>query len=384
MEVLSGDLAQSIVERTMEVVSHNINIMNDKGIIIASGDKSRIGTIHEGSIIALQRKSEFNVDENQSKKLNGVYPGINLVIEFQNRVVGVIGVTGRPKEVLGYGKLIKMTAEMMIEQENFIRELEWNNKIKEEMMTAIIYNRQDSFPLLEEYTKKFKIPFNHPMAIFLVELNFEDSSENNNSNLSNRIISLLEGAFKESLAARINSKTIVLLHKCLSSNNKLGNYQEKVKEVNEKIRTQIGINAKMSTGKVYDKLFDVYKSFEIAKETLDFGKKMYPEDNTYIFDSLKSEMMFSQNNAKWKIHELQDTYELLSSSDKNGELRETLKVLIEENGELNNVSSRLFIHRNTLSYRLNKIHKLTNRNPRKYTDLFWIYSAMINFEKNSN
>lgn len=381
MEILNSDLAQSIVERTMEVVSHNINIMDDKGIIIASGDKSRIGTIHEGAIIALQRKSEFNVDENQSKKLNGVYPGINLVIEFQNKVVGVIGVTGRPKEVLGYGKLIKMTAEMMIEQEHFIRELEWNNKIKEEMMTALIYNRQDSFPLLEEYTKKFKIPYNHPMVIFLVELNFEDTSENNNSNLLNRIISLLEGAFKESLAARINSKTIVLLHKCLCSNNKIANYQEKVKEVSEKVRTQIGINAKISTGKIYNKLFDVYKSFDIAKETLTFGKKMYPNDNAYIFDSLKSDMMFSQNNAKWKIHELEDTYELLSSNDKNGELRETLKVLIEENGELNNVSSRLFIHRNTLSYRLNKIYKLTNKNPRKYTDLFWLYSARINFEK---
>ncbi|KZL93642.1 sugar diacid recognition domain-containing protein [Clostridium magnum] len=312
MEILNSDLAQSIVERTMEVVSHNINIMNDKGIIIASGDKSRLGTIHEGAIIALQRKSEFNVDENQSKKLNGVYPGINLVIEFQNTVVGVIGVTGRPKEVLGYGKLIKMTAEMMIEQEHFIRELEWNNKIKEEIIAALIYNRQDSFPLLEEYTKKFKIPYNHPMAIFIVELNFEDTSENNDSNLSNRIVSLLEGAFKESLAARINTKTIVLLHKCFCINNKIANYQEKVKEVSGKIRTQIGINAKISTGKVYDKLFDVYKSFEIAKETLAFEKKMYPSDNTYIFDFLKSDMMFSQNNAKWKIHELEDTYQLLS------------------------------------------------------------------------
>jgi Sugar diacid utilization regulator len=381
MEILSGDLAKSIVDRTMNVVNHNINIMNEKGIIIASGDRSRIGTIHEGAIIALQRKSEFNVDENQSKKLNGVCPGINLVIEFQNSVVGVIGVTGKPKEVLGYGKLIKMTAEMMIEQEHFIRELEWNNRIKEEMMVALIYNKQDSFLLLEEYTKKFKIPYEHPTAIFIVELNFEDTSENSDLNVSNRIISLLEGTFKESLAAMINSKTIVLLHKCLRSNNKIADYQERIREVNEKIHTQIGVNAKISTGKVYDKLSDVHKSFDIAKETLLFGKKMYPDDNTYIFDSLKCEMMFSQNNAKWKINELEDTYELIALHDKNGELRETLKVLIEENGELNNVSQRLFIHRNTLSYRLNKIYKVTNKNPRKYTDLFWIYSAMINFQK---
>ncbi len=378
MEILSKELARSIVERTMNVVNYNINIMNELGIIIASGDNDRIGTIHEGAIIALQRRSEFNVSENQSKKLNGVYPGTNLVIEFQNSVVGVIGITGKPKDVLGYGKLIKMTAEMMIEQEHVLRELEWNNRMKEEMMIALIYNKQDSFLLLEEYIKKFKIPRNHPMVVFIIEVNLKENPEKFDLNISNAMITLLEGTFKESLAAVINSKTIVVLHKCLQSNNKIEDFADKIKKVNKKIHTQININVKISTGKVYGKLDEVYKSFDIAKETLLFGKNIYPNENTYIFDSLKCEMMFSQNSEKWKINELEDTYNLIDLNDKNGVLRETLKMLIEENGELNNVSSKLFIHRNTLSYRLNKIYKLTDRNPRNYTDLFWLYSALIN------
>lgn len=381
MEVLSTELAKSIVDRTMKVVNHNINIMNEQGTIIASGDKSRIGTIHEGAIIALQRKSEFIVDENQSKKLKGVFPGINLVIEFKNRVVGVIGVTGEPEEVSQYGKLIKTTAEMIIEQEYIIRGLEWNNRTKEEMMLALIYNKQDSFILLEGYAKKSGISHDTRTNIFIVELNFEEAFENRDLDVSNRIIRLLEGTFKGSLAAAINGKTIVLLHKCLPSNNKTTEYKEKLREVNEKIYDKIGINVKISTGKIVDNLYDVHKSFEIANETLLFGKKMFSDDSVYVFDLLKSEMLFSQNSAKWKIDELENTYKLIEMSDKSGELRETLEALIEENGELNNVSNKLFIHRNTLSYRLNKIHKLTNKNPRKYTDLFWLYSAMINIQK---
>jgi len=380
MDILSVELAKSIVERTMNVVSYNINIMNELGVIIASGDKERIGTIHEGAIIALQRKSEFNVSENQSKKLNGVYAGTNLVIEFQDKVVGVIGITGKPKEVLGYGKLIKMTAEMMIEQENVLRELEWNNRMKEEMMLALIYNKQDSFLLLEEYVKKFKIPYNHAMVIFIVEVNIKDNPENIDQNMSNEMISLLEGTFKESVAAVINSKSIVLLHKCLSSNNKIENYTERLNQVSEKIYNKVGIKVKISTGKIYDKLDNMYKSFDIARDTLLFGKKIYPNENIYNFDSLKCEMLFSQKNENWKINELEETYQLLTLNDKSGVLRETLKVLIDEDGELNNVSSRLFIHRNTLSYRLNKIYKVTNRNPRSYTELFWLYSAIINFQ----
>jgi len=381
MEILSVELAKSIVERTMNVVNYNINIMNELGVIIASGDKDRIGNIHEGAIIALQRKSEFNVSVNQSEKLNGAYPGTNLVIEFKNSVVGVIGITGKPKDVLGYGKLIKMTAEMMIEQEYVLRELEWNNRMKEEMMLALIYNKQDSFLLLDEYIKKFKIPQNHSMVIFIVEVNSEDYPENIDFKISNAMINLLEGTFKESIAAVINSKTIVVLHKCLSSNNKIEDYESKLKEVNEKIYNQVGINVKISAGKIHEKLSYVYKSFDIARETLIFGKKIYPRDNIYIFDLLKCEMLFSQSSDIWKINELEDTYQLLALNDKNGVLRETLKVLIEENGELNNVSSRLFIHRNTLGYRLNKIYKLTDKNPRSYTELFWLYSALINFQQ---
>lgn len=383
MEFLSKELAKRIVERTMNVVNYNINIMNENGVIIASGNRERIGTIHEGSIIALQRKSEFNVSENESKKLQGVHPGTNIVIEFQNKVVGVIGITGKPKEVLGYGKLIKMTAEMMIEQEHVLKELEWNNRMKEEMMLALIYNKPDSVILLDEYIKKFKLPYNHPMNIFIIELNLEDSSTKNDLNVSSRIMSILEGAFKESLASVVNSKTIVLLHKCLQHNNKSENYKEKIEKIAEKIKGEMGIDTKIATGKIYNKLLDIYKSFDIANETLVFGKKMHLKDNIYMFEELKYDMLFSQNSAKWKVNELEDTYKLIALNDKNRVLRETLKVLIEENGELNNVANRLFIHRNTLSYRLDKIYKLTSRNPRKYTDLFWLYSAIINFEVHS-
>lgn len=380
MEFLSEELARRIVERTMNVVNYNINIMNEHGVIIASGDKERIGTTHEGSIIALQRKSEFNVSENESKRLNGVLQGTNTVIEFHNKIVGVIGITGKPKEVLGYAKLIKMTAEMMIEQEHVMKELEWNNRMKEEMMSALIYNKSNSVILLDEYIKKFNLPYEYPMIIFIIEVNNLDSSSKNDLNTTNKMINIIEGTFKESLASVINSNTIVVLHKCLKYNNKNENYIEKIKKVHKKIKEQTGIYSKISTGKIYDKLLEVYKSFDIAKETLDFGKKMHPKDDIYIFENLKYDMLFFQNNAKWKVNELKDTYELIARNDKSKALRETLKVLIEESGELNSVANRLFIHRNTLSYRLDKIHKLTNRNPRRYTDLFWLYSSILNFE----
>lgn len=383
MAILSKELAEDIVERTMQAVNYNINIMNEHGVIIASGDKSRIGTIHEGAILAINRKTEFKIDEKQSKQLSGVHNGINLVIEFQNKVVGVIGITGQPEDVLGYGKLVKMTAEMMIEQAYVMREIEWNNRIKEEMMLSIINNKYESSRLFQEYMKKFNIPANHPMAIFIIELSLRESINNETSDI-NRIINILEGSLKESLAAMIDSETIVLLYKCPGSIKSFSEYTENIRKICDNIYSRMKISIKFSLGKIYTRLSDLHKSFDIANETLIFGKKVHPQSNIYIFDLLKNEMIFIQNNSDWKINELRETYKLIIENDKNGELRDTLKILIEENGELNNVASRMFIHRNTLNYRLNKICKITNKNPKNYIDLFWLYSAMINFQTHHN
>lgn len=49
---LSKAIAQRIVLEMMSVISYNINVIDEKGIVIGSGDIERIGNIHEGAKIA--------------------------------------------------------------------------------------------------------------------------------------------------------------------------------------------------------------------------------------------------------------------------------------------------------------------------------------------
>ena len=45
--VLDVELAEKIIDKLADCTDYNVNIMNDKGIIVASKDKSRVGTFHE-------------------------------------------------------------------------------------------------------------------------------------------------------------------------------------------------------------------------------------------------------------------------------------------------------------------------------------------------
>ena len=54
MRYVTKELAQKIVYRTMEIIDCNINVMNEKGVIIGSGDKKRMDQIHEGALMVLK------------------------------------------------------------------------------------------------------------------------------------------------------------------------------------------------------------------------------------------------------------------------------------------------------------------------------------------
>lgn len=51
---LSEKQAQDIVDKMMKDIPYNTNIMNERGIIIRSGEHERVGTVHQGAVQALE------------------------------------------------------------------------------------------------------------------------------------------------------------------------------------------------------------------------------------------------------------------------------------------------------------------------------------------
>ncbi|HMU17861.1 MAG TPA: sugar diacid recognition domain-containing protein, partial [Thauera aminoaromatica] len=62
MFLLDASLAQSIVDRAMQILRTNVNVMDERGLIIASGDRARIGSRHEGALLVLAQGRAVEVD----------------------------------------------------------------------------------------------------------------------------------------------------------------------------------------------------------------------------------------------------------------------------------------------------------------------------------
>lgn len=114
--MLSLKLAERFVKQISTYTPYNINIMDDKGIIIASRDSNRIGQFHETAYQMLRTQLEIGIIDSSDSYL-GVKEGVNLLVSDGKAPVGVVGVTGPPDKVQEIALIIKMALETMIRYE---------------------------------------------------------------------------------------------------------------------------------------------------------------------------------------------------------------------------------------------------------------------------
>lgn len=80
---LNDALAHQIVSRAMKILSFSVNVMDERGLIIASGNPERLHQRHEGAVLALTENRVVEISEATARELKGVRPGINLPIAYQ-------------------------------------------------------------------------------------------------------------------------------------------------------------------------------------------------------------------------------------------------------------------------------------------------------------
>jgi len=137
--MLDKKIAQKIADEVINSLGCNINVMNENAIIIGSGSPERIGTYHEIAMQVINNCNTCEVTDTESKKLQGVKPGINMpIVDKAGKVIGVVGITGDPDEVRNIGKLVKMTAELIVEQQESMNRFYSHRNDKEIFLNTLI------------------------------------------------------------------------------------------------------------------------------------------------------------------------------------------------------------------------------------------------------
>lgn len=119
--MLSAMLAQQIAGETTEAIGHNVIITDDRGIVIGSGDTTRVGTEHEASLEVIETRESAWHDPQQAAAMRGVRPGMTLPLVIGDDVVGTVGITGSPRQVRRFGLLVRRQTEILLEEADLLR-----------------------------------------------------------------------------------------------------------------------------------------------------------------------------------------------------------------------------------------------------------------------
>lgn len=338
---LSKSIAQKIVSEMMNVIPYNINVMDENGIIIGSGDYKRIGNLHEGAKKVIKEKQIIRIYEDESK----MKPGVNEPILFDDKIIGVIGITGNPDEVEKFSKLVCVTANLLIEQSKADEDIHNRRLNREKFFQELIHRKSEYDKSFYDEGKDYGIDLSLSYEVVIVQYN----------NLDNDVKTLCSKYFSYS---EINNNILFLIN----NNKHMESLIIALKEI--KSINKISIGSKETI---------IGISFEKAKLALEVGRKIKPSTLIYLYEELKFYIyLYHENKTEYK--------NLIVGLDKIGDkldLIETIQAYVEENGDINNIAKKLNIHRNTLNYRLDRIRKLTGKNPKNILELFQLISGVL-------
>ena len=135
---LSPQDAMSIVTEMKRTIGRDVNIIENTGVILASTNKARIGTVHEGARQLIENGLDsFTVWADDPAR--GVQNGINLPVVLNGRIECVIGVTGDPAEVSVFGAVIRRLMEIMLESLRQRRRLAQMDSARDAFLEALFF-----------------------------------------------------------------------------------------------------------------------------------------------------------------------------------------------------------------------------------------------------
>lgn len=376
---LTPQIAQNIVQRTMAIIDCNINVMDENGLIIGSGDLERIGELHEGAVLAIAQKRIVSIDVATAQTLQGVKPGINLPLELNNKILGVIGLTGEPEKITQFGKLVCMSAEMIMEQAQLLNQLSQDNRLKEELILSLIQSNNLNTNLVE-WGRKLNIDLKLPRVAAVIEVDSGQLGITTAMGELQYLQKTLEPLIKNSLVAVQSLNEIIVLIPALNRFKRweVAEHKLKLESLVAQVKTNNKLDIRIALGNYFSQGEDhIAKSYQTAKTTMLIGKQRSSSTvRNYYYQELILPVLLHGLSYDWQTEELLLPLKKLKIADHNGVLQKTLQVWFNNNLQNNQTANELFIHRNTLEYRLNKIAKLTELDINKFDDRMLLYIAL--------
>ena len=270
---------------------------------------------------------------------------------------------GESEDVYMLGKIAAFQVQSLLvaykerfDKDNFIKNLLLDN-----LLLVDIYNR----------AKKLHIDTEVKRVIFIIETSHEKDSV-----ALDNVRNLLGGKSRDFVTA-VDEKNIIVV-KELADKAGSRELEKMAKEMMEILRAESEDDKiHIAYGTVVNDIKEVSKSYKEAKLALDVGKIFFDEKDIVAYSTLGIGRLIYQLPIPLCKMFIKEIFEGKSPDEFDEETLTTINKFFENSLNVSETSRQLYIHRNTLVYRLDKLQKSTGLDLRVFEDAITFKIALM-------
>lgn len=260
---------------------------------------------------------------------------------------------GESEDVYTVGKVAVFQIQSLLvaykeryDKDNFIKNLLLDN-----LLLVDIYSR----------AKKLHIENNIRRIVYLIETNIDKEM-----NVVEIVRSIFPAKTKDFVTA-VDEKSIILVKELREKEN-MDDIEKIAKTIADMLNIEMNSKVFISIGTVVSDLKDVSRSYKEAKMALEVGKIFETEKHIVNYERLGIGRLIYQLPLPLCRMFIKEVLHGLTIDDFDDETLATVNKFFENNLNVSETSRQLYIHRNTLVYRLDKLQKMTGLDLRNFDD----------------
>ncbi|MBR6209160.1 MAG: helix-turn-helix domain-containing protein [Oscillospiraceae bacterium] len=373
--------AKQIVDELKSIIHRDINFMDRSGIIIASTDPSRVGTVHCGALQVIQnRLPSLSIYEDDPSA--GVKRGINMAIFIDQTIVGVIGITGDPGEVSVFGDIIKRMTEIMMIEMRQREESDLLDRARLSFIESWLFASDPDVAELETRGQLLGFDITSPYTVAILQvMNSNESHIGSRDNLTEVqnivLLRFIKNYIKEkdkNYCTIINNRIFILLYRCQRNRA-----YSMLKSICSGIKSYYGVNVCGGISNQSNNCLDIRHCYAEAKTACAVSVRA-PASTIICYDQMSIEFI-TQSIPSSIRKDLNNLIFSSCSPEEKKEFTRTIQVYYKYDGSIKDCANALYIHRNTFQYRISRVYEKTGYSLKIPTESFLLFISTQDFSE---
>ncbi len=334
---------QKHVNELRDILDREFGVLDDRGVIVACSDENRIGSVHP--------------DFERAGRADGrLYIGGGMAfMKLQDR--GTDGYTvyigSADEESIRYLKLVAVTIST-------VRAYQEEKSTRKHFYMELLFGKTAPGETAEK-ARELKIPWDAPRAVMVVR-----AGGAKDFGIIDIIQALYYSKTRDCVIAADDTDTAVIWE--LKRSENIEAVEKAAALISDTLTAELMIKAKIGISTVANALLDLPRLYGEANTALEIGRIFEPERTILSYRSLGiGRLIYGLPEETCSLF-LKEVLGEASLDSLEPEYLHTVLRFFESNLNVSETSRRMYIHRNTLAYRLEKIKKLTGLDLTRFDD----------------